>query len=139
MIPCDHSTGTTKCQNEGLMSIRASIPGRQTVQLHLCHSHQLADDNSLLILALCKLDRHPGTEPRWITPEDITINRLVQSKSSGGLARIVTISPDTVRLKTMSGSVYGMPKTVLMELNQLPGALEEPQEVIPAPAPNPAP
>ena len=126
MIKCDHCTGTTKCQNEGLMSIRVSVPGRALVQLYLCHSHAQLDDNALLILALSKLDRQPGTEPRWITPEDITVNRLVQSRSSGGLARIVTISPDTVRVKTMSGHTYGMTKTDLILMNQLPGALEEP-------------
>jgi len=132
-IACDHSTGAHRCANEGLLSIRASIPGRQTVQLYLCHSHAHLDDNALLIAALCKLDRQPGTLPAAITPDMISINRLVQSKSSGGLARIVTISPDTVRVKTMSGQTYGMTKTDLMDMNQLPGALEEPTPTTPTP------
>lgn len=130
-VPCDHCTGVARCVNEGLMSIRASIPGRQTVQLYLCHSHQLADDNWLLILALSKLDRQPGTLPQPITPEDITINRLVQNKHTGTLSRVVTISADTIRIRTQGEQTLGFLIAELFTHYQLPGAIEEPTPTIP--------
>lgn len=130
MIPCSYQTGLRQCANEAHTSIRVSIPGRPIVQLHLCTGHHLVDDNQLMILALAKLDRQPGTTPRDITPADIAVNRLIQNRHTGTLSRVVTIARDTIRIRSQSDQTLGFPIEDLFVHYQLPGAIEEPTPTI---------